>query len=215
MLASILALYDYDPEIFQDLYLPKISDLSNVYEIIDNPPELNKDLLIDKILMDCAELSLVYPDPEILKRQIRIWCLTNFKIWADLYGTMLYKYNPIWNKDGSYTDERILNRSDRGSASSQGSNQMNGDIRDNVTGYDTNAYSPNTQQVSDNSGSFNQSGSTADSRDEAEVIKHTEAGNIGVTTTQQMIKEQREVVEFNIYDFITQSFKRQFCVLVY
>lgn len=215
MLASILALYDYDPEIFQDLYLPKISDLSNVYDIIDNPPELNKDLLIDKILMDCAELTLVYPDPEILKRQIRIWCLTNFKNWTDLYGTMLYKYNPIWNKDGSYTDERILNRSDRGSASSQGSNQMNGDIRDNVTGYDTNAYSPNTQQVSDNSGSFNQSGSTADSRDEAEVIKHTEAGNIGVTTTQQMIKEQREVVEFNIYDFITQSFKRQFCVLVY
>lgn len=42
-----------------------------------------------------------------------------------------------------------------------------------------------------------------------------ETGNIGVTTTQQMIKEEREVDQFNIYDYIVQSFKRRFCLLVY
>ena len=40
-------------------------------------------------------------------------------------------------------------------------------------------------------------------------------GNIGVTTTQQMIREEREVVQFNTIDYITQSFKKRFCVMVY
>lgn len=40
-------------------------------------------------------------------------------------------------------------------------------------------------------------------------------GNIGVTTTQQMIEQERGVVEFNIYDYIIESFKKRFCILVY
>lgn len=215
MLASILAIYDYDPSIFEGLELPKISDLTNIYEMIDNPPELNKDLLIDNILMECAELSLVYPDPEDLKIMIRTWSRINQKNWADLYATLLYKYNPIWNKDGSYTDERVLSRADSGTANSSGSNTVNGDIRENVTGYDTNSYSPNTQQITNNSGSFNQAGASTDSRDERETIKHTEGGNIGVTSTQELINAQRETVEFNIYEYITRSFKKRFCMMVY
>lgn len=40
-------------------------------------------------------------------------------------------------------------------------------------------------------------------------------GNIGVTTTQEMIKEQRSVDLFNIYDIIIEDFKMRFCILVY
>lgn len=40
-------------------------------------------------------------------------------------------------------------------------------------------------------------------------------GNIGVSTTQQLIREEREVVKFNIYDYIINSFKNRFCLLVY
>lgn len=40
-------------------------------------------------------------------------------------------------------------------------------------------------------------------------------GNIGVTTTQSMINEQREVVKFNIYDYIIEEFKQRFCIMVY
>lgn len=40
-------------------------------------------------------------------------------------------------------------------------------------------------------------------------------GNIGVTTTQTMLKSEREVVQFNIYDFIADSFKNEFCLLIY
>lgn len=40
-------------------------------------------------------------------------------------------------------------------------------------------------------------------------------GNIGVTTTQQLIKEQREVERFNLYDIIIEDFKMRFCILIY
>ena len=40
-------------------------------------------------------------------------------------------------------------------------------------------------------------------------------GNIGVTTTQEMIRQQRNIELFNLYDIIIEDFKMRFCILVY
>ena len=40
-------------------------------------------------------------------------------------------------------------------------------------------------------------------------------GNIGVTSTQDMIKQEREIDLFNLYDIIIEDFKMRFCILVY
>lgn len=40
-------------------------------------------------------------------------------------------------------------------------------------------------------------------------------GNIGTMTVQSMILEQRNVVQFNLMDYIIDSFKQRFCILVY
>ena len=40
-------------------------------------------------------------------------------------------------------------------------------------------------------------------------------GNIGVTTTQKLIREQREIDLFNLYDIIIEDFKMRFCILIY
>ena len=40
-------------------------------------------------------------------------------------------------------------------------------------------------------------------------------GNIGVTTTQKLIQEQREIDLFNLYDIIIEDFKMRFCILIY
>ena len=45
--------------------------------------------------------------------------------------------------------------------------------------------------------------------------KLTRTGNIGVTTSQQMIEAQRELVKFNIMDVIIQDFIDRFCLLLY
>lgn len=40
-------------------------------------------------------------------------------------------------------------------------------------------------------------------------------GNIGITTTQKLIREQRAIDLFNLYDIIIEDFKMRFCILVY
>lgn len=43
----------------------------------------------------------------------------------------------------------------------------------------------------------------------------TEQGNIGLTSTQELIRQQREIVQINIIDIIIDDFKRRFCLGVY
>ena len=40
-------------------------------------------------------------------------------------------------------------------------------------------------------------------------------GNIGVTTSQQMIQAERQVLEFNFYQWLANEFKKRFCVALY
>ena len=63
------------------------------------------------------------------------------------------------------------------------------------------------------SGSFNY-GHTVNEQDSKEYANHAH-GNIGVTTTQKLIREQREVAEFNVYDRIIKDFMDRFCIMVF
>ena len=49
------------------------------------------------------------------------------------------------------------------------------------------------------------------------TVKHerVEQGNIGVTSTQSLIQEQREVVKINIMDIIIDDFQKKFCLGIY
>lgn len=53
--------------------------------------------------------------------------------------------------------------------------------------------------------------------DTTETVEHTVRayGNIGVTTSQQMLEAERQVVQFNVYDFIADSFHNEFCLMLY
>ena len=51
----------------------------------------------------------------------------------------------------------------------------------------------------------------------AETVKTTynRHGSIGVVTPQNMIQQEREVDKFVIYDYIADSFRDAFCLLLY
>ena len=40
-------------------------------------------------------------------------------------------------------------------------------------------------------------------------------GNIGVTTTQQMIDQERKIIDYDIIDIIVGEYKKKFCILIY
>ena len=197
--------------------------------------------------MQLAELPVVYSDPAILKILIGYWSNAQKPTWVEIWRTMLYQYNPIWNKDGSYTERRDTGFNNTGSTTNTGtvktdqdttdtgtvgrSGSSSGSTENQVTGFDTNAYSPNKKDLTSGSASETTTNNLAGTNDvtvtnnlsEArsdggtgfETVARTETGNIGVTTTQQMIKEQREISALNFYDMITQAFKKQFCVMIW
>lgn len=217
---SILGLYNYDNTIFDGLRLPAPSDVRTPAEIIANPPELDKETLIKYICMELAELSVVYASPVTIKEMITVWSDVHFNEWLELYTTLLYSYNPIWNKDGERVHhvEGDLHLMTGGHTTTVNMDQTTTDTND-VTGFDTNDYSKDTRRTSNVTGkdSDNRQKLTYNSqKDHANYMEtDTERGNIGVTTTQAMLKEQRDVVQFNLYDFICQQFKREFCVMVW
>ena len=87
---------------------------------------------------------------------------------------------------------------------------------DPISNYDRNEESTNTGESLGKVAGYNatdlvnSSGASTDVKRKARMW-----GNIGVTTTQQMINEQREVVKFNISDYIIESFIKRFCLLIY
>lgn len=248
---SILGLYEYDPTIFSGFRVPGLADITAQAETVPDPFIPDRDTALNYILTSCAELSLVYTKPDVVRFMIRNWTARRFPVWAALYNTMLYKYNPIWNKDGTIEETRDLAETDDESTTGsettgkttiddedtsghvESTGSTDADIRGNVTGFDANAYSPNDQQTQDigtsseadhtgtrdltrtESGTASSTGSRDRDRTENENTVRREYGNIGVTMTQDMIRAEREISMFSLYDVIMEDFKHAFCVLVY
>ena len=175
---SINGLYAYDPTIFEYFYLPDALQSS-------------KQDIIDYICESCAELEIVYPDANIMKNSIRIWSSRNLERWRKLYETTQYVYNPIWNKDGTFTETY----SDNAVTSNTGTRQ--------TTGYNDDSFVDRDKETA--TGNANTSGTRT----------RTEQGNIGITSTQQLIKEQREIVDFNIIEIIAADFRKYYCLMVW
>lgn len=76
---------------------------------------------------------------------------------------------------------------------------------------DTSSYS---NQVNHND-TENLQGKTDNDETHSDFRTMRAYGNIGVTTTQEMIKQEREIVQFNLCEYIVESFKHEFCLYVY
>lgn len=83
---------------------------------------------------------------------------------------------------------------------------------------DTSTHSTSNGTTSDNE-IFSHSGSTSDNEDytHGSSGKHTGRihGNIGVTTSQQMLQSELDIARFNIVQQITDLFLQEFCIMIY
>ena len=159
--------------------------------------------MINTILLECAELEFLYPNPSIAKQAIKLWSSKEIKVWTELQKTLEYKYDPIANVDAEETETRnlISSRTHNGNG--------NGGTTDQVSAYNSSDFENRAKQDS------TYSDNASDNAQDAGTIKKVRHGNIGITMTQQLIEAQRRVVEFNMVDYIVQSFKHRFCLQVY
>ena len=153
----------------------------------NNTHVVDKSKVINNICLQCAELEVIYPNFDTMKLAIGVWSASNQETWSRLYESQMIEYNPIWNVDAETRIGRTRNAS--------------GENKGSVQGFNSSTWADANK---DNS-SFH----------EGESITETRTGNIGVTSSEKLIKEYREVAEFSIIDYITESFKNRFCLLVY
>ena len=193
---SILGLYNWDKTLFDLLTLPD---------------GLSKDDLINNICSQLAELELLYPNPEVMKGLIGIWSNSSQYEWNKLYQSMKLEYNPIDNYDR--TETRTLNSQGSGNSADGGSDRFSGNGTGKVSGFNSQTPVTRDENINSSTNTYGKTNTESFTKIDTESIRSK--GNIGVTTSQQMLQQERDIAKFNLYDIIAEEFKLRFCILVY
>lgn len=181
---------------------------STIFDLLNVPEDLNKDTLVNNILLRSGEFEVLYPDPDFMKFSIGafsdVWQPT-FIRWCD---ALALEYNPLENYDRKedWTDTR------NGHNSGTTSGRTNSTITNKVSAYD--AGDDLTTRGADVTVGADSSSSSGESHEGA---KHDGRihGNIGVTTSQQMLLSELELGYWNVYEKITDLFLTHFVIPVY
>lgn len=205
---SLLGMYNYDNSILDLLVLPE---------------ELDSNVVKDNLLMETAELELLYTNFGFMRQAIGSWSAKQLPIWNELYATTQYEYNPIWNKDGTIeeTIERDITLTNDLTDEQTRDITVTNDSTNTgyVYGFNSSTEAPSDKAILDHDST--DTGTITDThtgtrRDAGYVkTKREEKGNIGLTSTQELIRQQRDTVTFNIIDVIIKDFIDRFCLRIY
>lgn len=275
-----LTLYQIDDTIFSGITLPSRPFTDRGYtDLFLTGWDMSMDTLVNNLLMETAELDVIYTDPDFFKWAIKQWSDKNHHVWQAMYESMFFRYNPIWNKDGTKkstashtetpgiteTEQKTYNLTDtenhmrrnggtitvvtdRDQTETGGEMVAGSDSSENkVAAFDSNTYQNRektdntnssqtdrdndiaediTETTSDatttsNEGTDTRTGTETTTRGKtgsstiSDSVEDIETGNIGVTSSQELIERERQISLFNIYDFIIADFVENFCVMVY
>lgn len=206
----------FDPTLFDGLQLPEGVD---------------KKLVINCILERHGNAALAHPDPEWLRHYIGTWSARRLPIWAKLDATLHLEYNPIENYDRkedieekrttdratsgtasgtngeTNAEERTENETSLHDVSAENASDYQSDSKDTVTGGGTSSYRRDIDTSSETSGTENIT----------DTFTHSNRthGNIGVTTSQQMIQSERDLVRYSLIEEIAEDYRDAFCLDVY
>ena len=194
---------------------------SDLFSLMSIPEGLELDVFVNNLLAEACELELLYPNYEVMKVLIGSWSAKCLPIWEHLYETTQYDYDPIENYNR--TDASRIDRSNTRvhSGTDTETRNTNSHSDEYIAGFDSVPSGNNDGLVKNNR--LENTGGGTNSLAHGEQIADTgfdtttmtSKGNIGVTTTQKMIREEREIAEFNIYDKMIQDFIDRFCIVVY
>lgn len=227
----------------------------SVFEQMQLPVGIDRQILIDTILMRCQEFELLYSDPDFLINAVNVWSRKNYRVFDKWEKALNIEYDPLYNYDRTeeYTDEHTGQFDRTGSGTSSESSDYT--RTDNLSSSDDHTRTDNlssdtthsekafndlsyvgtskdetddtgTQRIAGtntNSGTVRNagsgSGSLSNSENGTDAYTNTHKarlfGNIGVTTSQQMLQSELDIARWNLYEHIADLFCQEFCIMVY
>ena len=203
------------------------SSNDDLFKYLNLPAGIDRDTLINNILLRGGEFETLYSDPYFLQNMIGVWSNKWQRTFSKWVKALSVDYEPLYNFDRHelYSDKRTQNesgnRSEIASAYDTSTSTGNGTTSNNVSAYDASTYQPHDQSISDSTGTNTSNANTTatgnDNRNLNEDIIHEGHlyGNIGVMSSQSMLKEELTIQEWNLYEHITDLFLNEFAIYVY
>lgn len=164
---------------------------NTIFDDLVLPDGVDKPTLIDTLLLESSELEIIYPVPNTMKWALRVFSLARKYKWNTAYKTTTLSYNPIENYDRTE------------------------DITTTVNATNTDNYTNNRYAYDSNEATPTDSGNSGGTTQNNQHTTNRSRGNIGITTSQQMLQSERDVAEFDIYEYIAQDIIHHVCVEVY
>lgn len=199
----------------------------------DNPMEMLKqgefdsridmDILTGKIVQVCGAMTPVYNTTDSYTYFHKLF----FKTWGvqikKLFDTMDYEYEPLENyrrvEDLKSDTSENTSGNENGNDSSSSNSQNSSTVENKTSAYNESLYQPESQETEqgNSSGSTNGQNHKDYTREKKSGIKEDNIirGLNGLFTTQQLIKQEREIAEFNVYQWIVNKYMEELFICVF
>lgn len=278
-------------------------DNLSLFDNLNLPSDIDKDTVVDNIMLEGADFEVLYADPYFMRAAIGTWSNKHYRTFEKWIAALNLEYNPLENYDrqedwtdaldsdttnqnntaafdttnitdtisdstiitDNASDNRTVNNTVNDTSNvnvdtiTTGTEDDTGSTENTVSAFDSNTYQPSdksnvtnnttsstdsestttsTQQRTDNTtdnnthtdrneNTFSHSGSNQNlythsgtnndvgTRDDTSIHSGRIHGNIGVTTSQQMLQSELDIARFNIVQQITDLFLTEFCIMIY
>lgn len=180
---------------------------SSIFTDIQVPEGIDIEVMVNRIMIRCMEFSVLHTDIDFAHFQILNFFKVHYRTFEKWLAVLDEEYDPLHNYDR--TETYTGNGSHNNSSSQSGSDSNT--ITTTKAAFNSSGYEPYDKNTS--SGSSSGSGTDKGSFNEGHTLRAY--GNIGVTTSQQMLRDEWDVDQLNIYTAIADLFKDEFCIQVY
>ena len=205
-------------------YLNQQTPSESLFDDWEIPEDIDEDVLIRNILTNTAEFETIYPEPSFLKDEITNWSKMWYRTFQKWVEALAIEYAPLENYSmiEDYTTNGNSQNSNVNAMSSTNDTTVNVDTdnTNSMWAYNSGTNDTNTDKSVGNNDTSENTISTASTTNagneiHAETQHHTRSGNIGVTTSQQMLQSELDIARFNLIQQITDIFAREFCLMIY
>ena len=155
------------------------------------PEGIDKDTLIYVIMSECGEMAPVWTNAEYMQEVIGLWSNKYKRTFERWVKALEIEYDPLYNYDRKEEWDNTMTSNN----SSEAKTNRSAYDSESLTAYDK------VEGKDDTAGH--------------EIRKGHLYGNIGVTTSQQMLEAELSVAEWNIYQHIKDLFMQDFCIMIY
>ena len=183
------------------------------------PAGIDRQTFIDTVLMRGGEFEILFAEPSTMQYAIGAWSRKwqhTLQKWADV---LAIDYNPLENYDRmeSWSDAKTGRRKESGSSSDTAVTNGNSTNENQRAAYDSASYSPVEKDInsSQNASSGASVTNAEGSNSESALHEGRTHGNIGVTTSQQMLEAEWEVAKLNVYENASELFLTELCIYTY